>query len=45
MNPKVMRWSVIISVVAAIVVQSMIKSGRPRVKSAPKDDYEEFLGI
>jgi hypothetical protein len=46
MNPKFMRWSVIVGVVAAIVVQSFIKkSNRSRVRPGSADEYGEFLGI
>ncbi len=45
MNPKYVRWSVIASVLAAIVVKSIIKSNRKSVMTATRDEYEEFLGI
>lgn len=47
MNPKFMRWSVVVGALAAIVVQSFIRSNRNAVKPVARtqDEYEEFLGI
>lgn len=47
MNAKFMRWSVVVGALAAIVVQSFIRSNRKPVKPTVRtqDEYEEFLGI